>query len=236
MSLHAMSRSLGLVMMLLAVSCGKGDDFAFAPDPESPEPPDAVTVSNVIGTAGQGGTVGRHTTGSATDIPLAYVSLLPGAIPHGATVNVRNMKSGAETTAALLDGGADPVGVTALEGNALRIVATDSTGASYTYVTLMKRRARPRVVRTDPAPQKTAVPLNAVIRVVFSEPVELSSVESSVHVRHASGPVAGTVRLLEGSPGAIVFVPDRPLAAGTNYTLNIDAGVLDLDGDPLLAA
>ena len=80
------------------------------------------------------------------------------------------------------------------------------------------------------------MPLNAVIRVVFSEPVELASVESGVHVRQASGPVAGTVRLLDGSPGAIDFIPDRPLAPGTNYTLDIDAGVLDLDGDPLLAA
>lgn len=217
MSLHAMSRSLSLALMLLAVSCGKDDNSAFAPDPESREPPDAVVVSNVIG-------------------PVSYVSLLPGAIPHGATVLVRNMTSGAETTAALLDGGADPIGVTGLEGNALRIVATDSAGASYIYITLMKRRARPRVVRTDPAPQKTAVPLNAVIRVVFSEPVDLPSVESSVHVRQASGPVAGTVRLVDGSPGVVDFVPADPLAQGTNYALDIGAGVLDLDGDPLLAA
>jgi len=239
MSLHAMSRLLSLVLMLLAVGCGKDDEVASAPDPELPEPPFAVVVSNVIGSAGQRGTGragGGNMSGSAADVPIAYVSLLPGAIPHGATVMVRNMKSGAETSAALLDGGADPIGVTALEGNALRIVATDSTGASYTYVTLMKRHARPRVVRTDPAPQKTAVPLNAVIRVVFSEPVDLSSVESSVHVRQASGPVAGTVRLVDGSPGVIDFVPADPLARGTNYTLDIGAGVLDLDGDPLLAA
>jgi hypothetical protein len=41
---------------------------------------------------------------------------------------------------------------------------------------------------------------------------------------------------VDGSPGVIVFVPADPLARGTNYTLDIDADVLDLDGDSLLAA
>ena len=247
MWLRATLRLLSPAMLLLALSCGTDDGPAVqgpgAPVPESPGPdrpagPLSVVVSNAIGSAVPGpGAATSHATARLTiDGPVVYVSLLPGAVPHGATLTVRNMVNGAEVTAAIIDGGVDPVRIAAAEGNGLRIVAKDSVGASYTHVAQVKQRARPRLVRTSPTPARTDVPLNTIIRVVFSEPVDLSTAQSNVQLLQNGVPVAGSVRAVSGNPEVITFVPDSPLAPGTSYTLDVAAGVQDQDGDPLMAA
>lgn len=246
MLLRATLRLLSPAMLVLALSCGT-DDGPAVPGPGSPVPESpgadlpagspSVVVSNAIGSAvpGPGAATSRATAHLAIDGPVVYVSLLPGAIPHGATLTVRNMADGTEVTAAIIDGGVDPVRIAATEGDVIRLLAKDSIGASYTHVAQVKQRAPPRLVRTSPTPAKTDVPLNTIMRVVFSEPVDLATVQSNVRLLQNGVPVAGSVSVVSGNPEIITFAPDSPLAPGATYTLSIDSGVLDLDGDALLA-
>ncbi len=219
-----------LMGVFLLVSCG----------PDANEPPGngsarplAAVVSDVIETGPATAASGSSGSRFVQSGPRAYVSLLPGTVLHGAEFTVHNLANDATVSAPILDGGSDPVSVPATAGDSLRVMATDSAGNRYEHVEVMRARATPRVVRTHPGPNKTDVPLNAIIRVVFSEPVALPSAASGVRLHQGSAVIAGTVREAVGLATVIDFVPDAALSAETNYRLDIDASVADLDGDIL---
>ena len=76
----------------------------------------------------------------------------------------------------------------------------------------------PVVVRTDPVPQKVDVPLNAVMTVVFSEPIDATTLTpTSVQLLRDTVPVRGTLRLVSSGLEA-VFERVKPvlLALGGN--------------------
>jgi len=137
------------------------------------------------------------------------------------------------------DGGFDPVPVAAQTGDSVDVRVTDAGGATLfeLRVAVLARRP-PIVVRTDPPRRKTDVPLNAAIVVVFSEPVAGGTLTPS-SVRLFRGPiqtpVAGSVRLLEGTATAAAFVPSAPLDRNAEYRLEVTRAVRDLDGDALAA-
>ena len=56
-------------------------------------------------------------SGSAGLEPVVFVSLPPGTLSGGRTISIRVDRSGAVVSAALLDGGLDPVAVPAVEGD-----------------------------------------------------------------------------------------------------------------------
>jgi hypothetical protein len=63
---------------------------------------------------------------------------------------------------------------------------------------LVAAARRPIVIRTDPPPRKRDVPLNASVVIVFSEPVDASTLDAaSVQVLRGTTPVAGAVSLLQ---------------------------------------
>ena len=89
----------------------------------------------------------------------------------------------------------------------------------------------PTVMTTNPLPGATGV---AVITARFSEPMLVSSIESSTFI--LTGP--GTVVI----PGTVTYnfetriarlVPDNSLAADTGYTATVTTGVKDLAGNAL---
>jgi len=174
---------------------------------------------------------------SGAEEDVAYVSLAPGTVPGGSLAIVRRVGDAASLTTAVTNGGFDPVPVVAQTGDSIEVRVTGAGGATLREVQVAVAAARPPViVRTEPPPKKRDVPLNASVVIVFSEPVNAATLNSS-SVQLLRGPtsIAGTVSLLEGTATAAVFTPSTLLDANTDYRLVVTQAVRDLSGDALAA-
>jgi len=197
-------------------------------DPPVVLPNDAI-VSNPVPTPAL-----TRSAAVAVGADLAFVSLAPGTIPNGATAVVRNRRASGTVTTLMMNGGFDPVPVEADPGDTVDIRVAVPGGAPITLTRAVPERRQPIVVRADPPPRKRDVPLNSVMVLVFSEPIDPATLStSSVRLVSGSTIVAGTASLLVGSSTAVAFVPDAPLNANTDYELVVTDAVRDVGGDAL---
>ena len=209
------------------------------PSPETLILSDSATMDESLASTqdrlpiGLAAAVAAQTTGAEGEV--AYISLSPASYPEGALARIRNTRLAATVTAPVVDGGFDPVAVPATAGDSVEVEILSNPGVMVARTgSRVPKRRRPRVVRTVPPRGKTDVAVNAIIVVVFSEPVATSSLSSSsVQLFQGTTPVAGTARLQEGTTTAVVFQPSRPLAGNTSHRLVVTQAVRDLDGDPL---
>jgi hypothetical protein len=91
-------------------------------------------------------------------------------------------------------------------------------------------------VRTDPPPRRLDVPLNSIIEIVFSTPIDSATLTgTSLQLMQGSTPVAGTTAF--GDPGhlTVVFTPAAPLVPRTPYRLVATTAIADLHGSTLAA-
>jgi hypothetical protein len=94
-------------------------------------------------------------------------------------------------------------------------------------------RRRPRIVRTAPPKDATAVALSVKVNLIFTEPVDRSTVTpETVRLQLNNEPVAGTLLLSDDGLRA-EFTPASLLQRQATYSLVISSGVLDLDGEAL---
>lgn len=164
---------------------------------------------------------------------VVYVSLPPGTAPTGASATVRNVTTNATVTTPVYHGGFDPVALGARVGDTISVVVSDSAGTPVLQVSLAVRPLKPPVVvRTNPPPKKTDVPMNAIIVVVFSEPMNPRTMTPGALQLISGAPVAGSVTL---SPEGITatFQPAEQLSASTSYVFAISDQVADLSGTRL---
>jgi len=168
---------------------------------------------------------------------LLFVSLPPGAIPGGEMATIRDPHGAASVTATMIDGGFDPVRFPAVHGDTLAIsVRIANVAAPMSFVIAVPRPARPIVVRTEPPPHKRDVPLNAGLRVVFSEPIDPATLTATtVQLRSGSLVIAGQLTLINGDHTVAEVVPAAPLTTNTDYELVVTQGITDVDGNPLAA-
>src|SRR5688500_1665361 len=146
------------------------------------------------------------------DADAVYVSLRPGLVPNGQVATIRRRGNTNVLTAPMEDGGLNPVPIAAADGDTVDIDVQVPGSASVRFSLRVPTTRRPRVVRTHPPPKKRDVALNTGIVIVFTEPVEGSSLTpTSVQLLRGGTAVAGTVRLLEGVTAAAVFEPSAPL-------------------------
>ena len=171
---------------------------------------------------------------SASGDSVVYASLVPKTVPTGVTATVRALTSGATVTTAIQDGGFDPVALTAKVGDSVTTVVVDGTDSvlfrAAAAVTPIRRIS---VIRTDPGSGKRDQPLNANIVIVFSGPVDVTTLTASVQLFNGTTSIPGTVSLLAGSPTTAVFSPSRPLDQNTDYRLVVTTGVEDITGGSL---
>jgi hypothetical protein len=168
---------------------------------------------------------------------VAYISLPPGTAPNGVTALIHHERTGTVITVPLVGGGFDPVPIPAVPGDEIQLSVRAADGTTVLhYVRNVPGQRPPKVVRTSPPKGKRDVALNATIVIVFSEPVDASTVnETSIRLSHNGLAVAGTVNLLDAAQLTAVFTPAVPLAASTDYQLVVTEDVRDLDGEPVEA-
>jgi TolB protein len=163
----------------------------------------------------------------------AYVSLPPGAVPDGNLATIRDRRNGATTTALMVAGGFDPVPILASPGDTLDIDIDQFSGGQVHIVMPVPIKRPPVIVRTDPPPKKRDVPLNSVVVVVFSEPIDSVALSSgAVGLFSGSTQVPAHVALRD-SGLRVVLQPDALLAPSSTYTLIVTSDIHDLEGDAL---
>ena len=165
---------------------------------------------------------------------VAFVSLPPGSFPEGETATITNLTSEASRTARLVDGGFDPVSISAAVGDKLKTtISRDDRTVIMSMVSNVPLRLPPTVVRTEPEKGKVDVLLNVRPIVVFSEPIDRQTVTpETIKLLLDGQPIEGTLIL---SPDGLraEFTPAALLALQTTYTLIIATGIQDLAGDLL---
>jgi len=73
------------------------------------------------------------------------------------------------------------------------------------------------------------VPLNPTIEIIFSEGISQNTVAGNIIVSDGNGsPVSGTGTWLDNT---FIFTPDAPLDASTQYTVTVNTGLEDVNGD-----
>ena len=230
-------RFAGAMIMLAAMGLGCSETPTPTDPGTTPPPPPPLAASPFAISAPVQGASARATL-TLSDPPsgslVTYVSLPPNAIPGGTTASIRVPRTGATVTTGLIGGGFDPVAITALAGDTLTIVIEVSGGGPKTFTRLVPASAPPIVIRSDPPSHKRDVPLNSIILIVFSQPIDSSTVNSTtVRLWRGSTPVAGTVRLADAAHLRAEFHPDTLLAAQTDYELLLGQGIRDVSGSPL---
>ena len=238
------ARTLAGLSLLVSAWAGACSNDGVGLTSEAEQSSAAVISDTVIGTTvtaaqtppwSQSSPAGVAASTPESQISVAYISLAPGTEPRGVTATIRNQQTGSITTVPLVSGGFDPVVVPAKEGDLLEIEILANDGAALLHVVRRVPGKRPpKVVRTNPPTGKRDVALNATILVVFSEPIDPSTLdETSLTLLRDGLPVAGRVVLQDPAQLAAVFIPAAPLASATNYRLVVADSIRDLDGEPV---
>jgi hypothetical protein len=233
---HTGSACLLLLALALATSltsCGDGPTNAQAADDNGPLP--GLTISDpTAAPAGASAFAAVHTRGSpAAAGNVVYISASPGTFPDAQAITVTNTANGETRTVTPLDGGFDPVPLEAEPDDEVEILIHYSAGGTTRYVFSVPGRRRPRIVRTAPPRDATAVALSVKVNLIFTEPVDRSTVTpETVRLQLNDDPVAGTLWLSDDGLRA-EFTPAGLLQRETTYALLVTTDVVDLDGEPL---
>ena len=220
---------------ILALVMGCGD--AQAPGSDNPPRAAAVLASLIVSNPTASPGAAATSSGASGDAGIVYTSLPPGSVPDGERAVITTRRTGAQVTVALVEGGFDPAPLEATAGDTLDIrIDLAGSGVALRFIAVVPPRRPPIVVRTDPPPKKQDVPLNAVLLVVFSEPLDGTTVtDAAVQLTLDGAPVAGTLAFGDAEHLTVTFTPAEPLIPDADYTLLVTPAIADLDGDALEA-
>jgi Big-like domain-containing protein/WD40 repeat protein len=187
--------------------------------------PDLPASSSVVGTARR-------------DVTVVYVSLRPETIPDGLTATVSDVQTGSSVTTSMVDGGFDPVAITAIVGDTLTVAVALNGGRSpllYQHVVAVVER--PTVVRTNPPAHKRDVPLNGLIVIVFSEPIDPTTLTgATLQLKQGTTLVPGQLVFADTAHLSARFTPTALLAGGSDYVLTVTQGIRGVSGQSLDSA
>ena len=174
---------------------------------------------------------------ASVEASVVYVSFAPGSVPTGRQATIRNVATGQSIAADLVNGGFDPVAIAASIGDTLLVEVRGTFADVILAGKVIPVRRPPVVVRTDPPPKKRDVALNAIIVIVFSTPIDATTLTAgSVQLWRGATPVPGTMRFADAAHVRAEFHPDALLAAQTDYQLVVSQGIRDVNGAALESA
>jgi len=163
-----------------------------------------------------------------------YASLPPGAILDGTWIAVRTRRTGAQIESPLWNGGLDPLRVAAGAEDTLDIRVTLADGVIREFVAVVPREHPPEVVRTDPPSGRLEVPIDGVLLVVFSEPIDRGSLSGTAVQLSQNGTAAlGTLDFADAAHLRVTFTPAAPLTGEAAYELEVTGAIRDLNGATL---
>jgi hypothetical protein len=219
-----------LVIGLAVAGCGERTPTESADRQD--DRPSPFIVSNASSSLA---TVGASTPAVADGSSLVFISLPPGRIPEGIRAAIRNLASGEVVQTDVREGGFDPVALHAVAGDQILIeVAMAGNGEPVRATEVVSLRRRPVVVRTDPPPRKRDVPLNKIISVVFSEPINASALtDGAIRLRSGNSAIPALLAFADQAQIVVNLTASEPLAPGTEYELVIGPSVRDISGDSL---
>lgn len=167
-----------------------------------------------------------------SSVTLVYVSLPPGSVTSGSSVTIQNQRTHVSIAATLVNGGFDPTPIEAVADDELKI-EIHGAGSGPSLITLrVPKRRPPTIVRSEPPQGKTDVPLNTQIEIVFSEPLDPTTVASAIQLMAGTQIVSGNATL-QSSGLVAEYTPSAGLAPNTQHTVVINTGIRDLAGDAL---
>jgi hypothetical protein len=178
-----------------------------------------------------GGTVGGGEF--SIDAYLSLVNTSPVSISGAKPASNAVQVDGLERVAA--DGQETfQISVTLSEGpNSFLFESVDAAGSANDSetVAITLDSIAPVVVSQVPAPNATNVPLNTVVEVTLSEPVDCATVTASVFL------IQGVSTALDCNPSSptLRLTPHADLAANTRHTVNLYSDVADPAGNQLAA-
>jgi len=207
------------------------DQSSVDPINDDLSPVKGMVISNpVVAPAGISG--GLYSSRVASEV--VYVSVEPYTFPNVSRVQIENRQrplSGAVVV--VINGGFDPVAIVADAGDTLDLTAWHDDGTKDPMVVKVPAKKPPSITRSAPPKGRTDVALNVVVSVIFSEPIDRTTLTtSSFQLLDDGKPVSGRV-LIQGESWNIQFVPDQPLRPNTNYDIVVSRAVRDESGDPL---
>lgn len=169
---------------------------------------------------------------------VAFASLPPEAVAGGDSLVIATRAGAALASAPLIEGGFDPVPVPSAVGDTLVLrLYRHGAGQALVVEAEVPKDRPPVIVRTEPPPSKPDVPLNASLRVVFSEPIQAATLTpASIQLRRGVVPIPGTVSFADAEHVVVRFTPEAPLAPSTAYTLVVSGGITDLAGEAVRPA
>jgi hypothetical protein len=163
---------------------------------------------------------------------MVWVSMVPGTIPDGVALKLENLKSHVAWAKELVHGGLDPVGIPAETGDTLLATIIRQGAPSRTDSILVPVRSRLHLVRTAPANHDADLPLDARVLLVFSQPLEWSTLAQGVHLTLNDAEVAGTFTASAGAGDTLSaeFVPASALQPDATYQVAVSTQLLDRNG------
>jgi alpha-tubulin suppressor-like RCC1 family protein len=163
---------------------------------------------------------------------VAYVSLVPGTVPGGVRAQLQNRATGMAQTASIIEGGFDPIGIAAHIGDKIEVVVTNVAGDILLQAAVtVKKPRRLVVVRTSPPAKKTDVPVNIIMQVVFSAPIDPTTLTPvSVQLLRGETPIASTLSFADAAHLQAQLQADAPLAPQTEYRLSVTTAIRDVNG------
>ena len=233
MTRRAAVRTLAFVTIAAAtIQCSEST----APRPRPLDNSIGVIVSGLV--APHPGTPAAQGAPSVPTTGLAYVSLPPSSVPDGITATVTNHATGVVVSAAMQNGGFDPVAIGANVGDTLGVdITTSSPGTVHHALLVVAARRAPRIVRTNPPSGGRDVPLNSTMVVVFSVPIDPATLTPGVGLRVGDTvSVSGGVAFADPQQVSVAFQPGAQLAPLTTYQFVVTQAIRDLNGIALDSA
>ncbi|HZJ01963.1 MAG TPA: Ig-like domain-containing protein, partial [Gemmatimonadaceae bacterium] len=191
-----------------------------------------LVISNAVLPATSGDFAAAREEGGS-----AFVSAAPNTFTADALYAlIRNETAGsARVRKTITEGGFDPVKLDGKEGDDVSVALYKAGGdrLSVSHIKIPPRRP-PRVVRTSPGKGRVDVALNTLIEIVFSEPINKTTVApASVRLVTGGADVDGTLAISED--GLVVrFTPAAGnLSPSASYRIVLASALRDLDSEPL---
>ena len=230
-----MKTRLTVCALTIVVASACSDGNPAGPDKLDANSPPVVVSEAHAHTSASLSSPGVASLSSASSV--AYVSAPPGTLPRGLTVTIRNKSTGGSaTTANIVDGGFDPVPIAATTGDELSLTVMNVDGGSVVFTSKVPQRRPPVVVRTNPTKGRTDIALTQVVTVVFSEPVDSSTVTgASVRLLNGAQQIGASIAT-SANAVLMTLTPNARLEPATTYSLIIGQQIRDADGDALEAA